>query len=226
MSTAHTVNWNHALAGNEFEPCLTILQHCISATHCLPCQHLPVLVLVSSLAVVQQRGSRPGCHRVRMAAYRAGTDLRATWHQLMDFWRERQWLDLSGTTCSTCPCQEHDEPYCPPQNIRAGIICTIQSVQEPDFCHVPCLVVVLLYEGDEPFQEGMQEGTCGLRVPEWLETCRLAEWKQEKFAFRPDMIYIKWIGDFVMGQLVVLDHVQGMKRRNWQKFWVMLLVLA
>lgn len=72
----------------------------------------------------------------------------------------------------------------------------------------------------------MQEGTCGLTVPERLATCKLAEWKQEKFAFRPDKMYIKWIGDFVMGQLVVLDCVQGMKRRNWQKFWVRLLVLA
>lgn len=34
----------------------------------------------------------------------------------------------------------------------------------------------------------MQESTCGLAGPQWLETCRLAKWKQEKFAFSTDEI--------------------------------------
>lgn len=35
----------------------------------------------------------------------------------------------------------------------------------------------------------MQEKTCGLRCREWLETCRLAEREQEKFAFSTEEIH-------------------------------------
>ena len=95
-----SVNWNYALAGSEFGPCPTILEHCSSATCCLPCQCSPALILVSSLAVVQQRRFRPSCHRLPMAAARAGSNLTATWHQFTGSWREKQWLDLSGITHS------------------------------------------------------------------------------------------------------------------------------